>query len=69
MKLVDAGGVKSHDWSLTTGCYVGIAPEEEGEDFDLKEALRSIHIDLKELNEEAAELATWVTRNFEELGA
>ena len=32
-------------------------PEEEDEDFDFEEVLRSIHIDLKGLNEEAAELA------------
>ena len=30
--------------------------------------MRSIHIDLKELNEEAVELATRIARNFEELG-
>jgi type I restriction enzyme M protein len=38
------------------------------EDFDFEEALRSIHIDLKGLNEEAADLAARIARNFEELG-
>ena len=42
--------------------------EEEDEDFDFAEAMRSIHVDLKELNEEAAELAARIARNFEELG-
>ena len=69
VKLVDRPEIEAHDWSLTPGRYVGIAPEEEDEDFDFKEALRSIHIDLKELNEEAMELAARITRNFEELGA
>ena len=69
VKLVDRPEIEAHDWSLTPGRYVGIAPEEEDEDFDFEEALRSIHIDLKELNEEAMELAARITRNFEELGA
>ena len=69
VKLVDRSDVEAHDWSMTPGRYVGVAPEEEDGDFDFEEALRSIHIDLKELNEEAAELAARIARNFEELGA
>ena len=69
VKLVDRGEIEAHDWSLTPGRYVGVAPEEEDEDFDFEEALRSIHIDLKGLNEEAVELAAQIARNFEELGA
>ena len=69
VKLVDLSEIEAHDWSLTPGRYVGVAPEEEDENFDFEEALRSIHIDLKELNEEAMELAARITRNFEELGA
>jgi type I restriction enzyme M protein len=69
VKLVDREEIKSHDWSLTPGRYVGVAPEEVDEDFDFEEALRSIHIDLKGLNEEAAELARRIAKNFEELGA
>ena len=68
VKLVDRSEIESHDWSLTPGRYVGVAPEEEDENFDFGEAMRSIHIDLKELNEEAAELAVRIARNFEELG-
>ena len=68
VKLVDRSEIKAHDWSLTPGRYVGVAPEEEDEGFDFEEALRSIHIDLKGLNEEAAELAERIARNFEELG-
>jgi type I restriction enzyme M protein len=67
-KLVDRNTIKANDWSLTPGRYVGIAPEEADEDFDFEEALRSIHIDLKGLNDEAAALADQIARNFEELG-
>ena len=69
VKLADQAEIETHDWSLTPGRYVGVAPEEEDENFDFEEALRSVHIDLKGLNEEAAELATRIARNFEELGA
>lgn len=69
VKRVDRATIKAHDWSLTPGRYVGVAPPEEDEDFDFEEALRAIHIDLKGLNEEAAELAARIARNFEELGA
>ena len=68
VKLVDRSEIQAHDWSLTPGRYVGVAPEEEHEDFDFEEALRSIHIDLKGLNEDAAALAARIARNFEGLG-
>lgn len=68
VKLVSRADIESHDWSLTPGRYVGVAPEEVDEDFDFEEVLRSIHIDLKGLNEEAAELAAKIAQNFEELG-
>ena len=67
VKLVDRTEIEAHDWSLTPGRYVGVAPEEVDEDFDFEETLRSIHIDLKGLNEEAVELATRISKNFEEL--
>lgn len=69
VRLVDRDEIKSHDWSLTPGRYVGVAPEEVDEDFDFEETLRSIHIDLKGLNEEATQLAALIAKNFEELGA
>ena len=68
VKLVERGEIEAHDWSLTPGRYVAVAPEEEDEDFDFEEAMRFIHIDLDELNEEAAELAARIARNFEVLG-
>ena len=68
VKLVDRSKIEADDWSLTPGRYVGVAPEEVDEDFDFEEALRSIHIDLQGLNEEAAESAARITQNFKELG-
>ena len=68
VKLVDRTEIEEHDWSLTPGRYVGVAPEDEDEDFDFEEALRSIHIDLNELNAEATELSARIARNFAELG-
>ena len=69
VKRVDRSEIEAHDWSLTPGRYVGVAPEEEDEDFDFEEVLRSIHVDLAGLNEEAAVLAARIARNFEELGS
>ncbi len=69
VKVVDRSEVEAHDWSLTPGRYVGVAPADEDEDIDFEEALRSIHIDLKGLNEEAVDLAARIVRNLEELGA
>lgn len=68
VKRVSRAEIAAHDHSLTPGRYVGVAPEEVDEDFDFEEVLRSIHIDLKGLNEDAAELAARIARNFEELG-
>ena len=34
VRLVDRGTISEHDWSLTPGRYVGVAPEEPDEDFD-----------------------------------
>ena len=67
MKLFERGAVESHVWSPTPGRYVGVALEEEDADFDFEEALRTIYIDIKRLNE-AAGLATRIVRNFELLG-
>jgi type I restriction enzyme M protein len=69
VKLVDRSVIATQDWSVTPGRYVGVAPEEQDEDFDFEEALRAIHIDLKGLNEEAAQLAVRIAQNFEGLGA
>ena len=68
VKLVDRAEIEANDWSLTPGRYVGVAPEEEDEDFDFEESLRDIHVELEDLNAEAVQLAATIKRNFEELG-
>ena len=68
VKLVDREEIEANDWSLTPGRYVGVAPEEEDADFDFKETLREIHVELEDLNTEAAALASTIKKNFEELG-
>ncbi|NLN59752.1 MAG: SAM-dependent DNA methyltransferase, partial [Deltaproteobacteria bacterium] len=68
VKLVDLAEIEANDWSLTPGRYVGIAPEEEDEDFDFEEAMRDIHVELEDLNAEAVQLAATIKKNFEELG-
>ena len=68
MKLVDRAEIEANDWSLTPGRYVGVAPEEEDEDFDFAPAMRAIHAELAELNAEAAVLAARIQENFEKLG-
>ncbi len=68
VKLVDCAEIEANDWSLTPGRYVGVAPEEEDDDFDFEEALREIHVELEDLNAEAVQLAATIKRNFEELG-
>jgi type I restriction enzyme M protein len=68
VKLVDKKEIEANDWSLTPGRYVGVAPEEEDENFDFEEALREIHVELEDLNAEAVKLAATIRKNFEELG-
>ena len=67
VKLVDRAEIEANDWSLTPGRYVGVAPEEEDEDFDFPTAMREIHADLADLNAEAAGLAEKIQQNFERL--
>jgi type I restriction enzyme M protein len=69
VRLVDRTEIEAADWSLTPGRYVGVAPPEEDEDFDFEQTLRDIHIELADLNKEAAELAAKIQENFEELSA
>ncbi|RZB36134.1 MAG: type I restriction enzyme M protein [Desulfobacteraceae bacterium Eth-SRB2] len=68
VKLVDRAEIEVNDWSLTPGRYVGVAPEEEDENFDFEETLRKIHMELEDLNAEAVQLAATIKKNFEELG-
>ena len=67
VKLVDRAEIEANDWSLTPGRYVGVAPEEEDENFDFKAALREIHGELEKLDAESAALAARIRKNFEEM--
>lgn len=69
VKLVDRAEIEAADWSLTPGRYVGVAPAEEDEDFDFEQTLRDIHMELFDLNKEAAALAAKIQENFEGRGA
>ncbi|SMF97226.1 type I restriction enzyme M protein [Methylomagnum ishizawai] len=66
-KVVDRTEIEAADWSLTPGRYVGVAPPEVDEDFDFEQALRDIHVELADLNQEAVELAARIQGNFEEM--
>ena len=68
MKLVGLDELAANDWSLTPGRYVGVAPEEEDEDFDFAQTMRDIHSELDVLNVESVQLAATIKRNFEALG-
>jgi type I restriction enzyme M protein len=68
LKLVSRSEINAADWSLTPGRYVGVAPAEVDEDFDFEQAMRDIHAELADLNREAADLASKIQKNFEELG-
>lgn len=68
IKLVSREEIEAADWSLTPGRYVGVAPSEVDEDFDFEQALGDLHIELAELNQEAAALAKTIQKNFEGLG-
>lgn len=69
VKLVDREALAANDWSLTPGRYVGVAPEEEDEDFDFEGVMRDIHIELAGLNEDAAVLAAQIEADFEGMSA
>jgi type I restriction enzyme M protein len=68
-KVVTRAEIEKADWSLTPGRHVGVAPQEVDEDFDFEQALRDIHVELADLNKEAAALAERVHQNLEGLGA
>ena len=67
VKVVDRTEVAVNDWSLTPGRYVGVAPEEEDDNFDFEETLREIHGELAQLSAEAVKLSGAIQENFEEL--
>ena len=69
VKLINRKEIEAADWSLTPGRYVGVAAPEVDEDFDFKQVLREVRLELNELNQEAAVLSSLIQQNLEELGA
>ncbi|HEY4640143.1 MAG TPA: N-6 DNA methylase [Thermoanaerobaculia bacterium] len=69
VKLVDRHEIEAADWSLTPGRFAGVAPPEEDDEIDFEQAMRDIHLELGDLNDEAAQLANKIQHNFAELGA
>jgi type I restriction enzyme M protein len=67
-KILTRADIAAADWSLTPGRYVGVAPPEVDEDFDFEQTLSDIHLELADLNREAAALAAKIQENFEGLG-
>jgi type I restriction enzyme M protein len=68
IQVVTKKDIEDADWSLTPGRYVGVAPAEVDEDFDFEQTMRDIHVELADLNAEAAALAARIQENFEGLG-
>ncbi len=67
-KVVTRAQIAAADWSLTPGRYVGVAPAEVDEDFDFEQTMRDIHVELADLDTEAAALAKKIQKNFAGLG-
>jgi type I restriction-modification system DNA methylase subunit/very-short-patch-repair endonuclease len=66
-KAVSLAEIEAADWSLTPGRYVGVAAEEEDDDFDFEATMKEIHGELSELDAEASTLAKKIQSNFKEL--
>ena len=66
-KVVNRAEIADNDYSLTPGRYVGV--EEQAEHgFDYKSEIEIIKSELKNLNDEANELAAQIQTNLDELG-
>lgn len=67
VKVVDWKELKENDWGLSPARYVGVAPQEEEDEEDFEESMRSIHQELESLHAESVKLHKKIARNFEEL--
>jgi len=63
--VVTQSEIKSKDWSLSPGRYVGVDTTTD-EDFDYEEQLNEIHIELDGLNDEAVALAKVISENYKD---
>src|SRR5260370_28205904 len=67
VKLVERKEIEAADWRLAPGRFVGVAPPDVDEDFDFEQNLTNIHIELADLNREAAGLAETIQENLQVL--
>lgn len=67
-KVVGRVEIKTNDYSLTAGRYVGVTPIEEEEDFDFDERMSEIKKELQLLNDEATDLAAKIQTDLTKLG-
>ena len=62
-KIVSQAEIKTKDWSLSPGRYVGVDAATD-DDADYEERLAEIHIELEGLNGEAIALAKTISENY-----
>ncbi len=68
VRVVTRKEIAEADWSLAPSRHVGVAPQQEDEDFDFEQTITDIHDELSILNKESSGLARAIQKNFEELG-
>ena len=66
-KVVNRTEIADNDYSLTPGRYVGVEDQID-HDFDYGTEMGAIKEELKELNNEANDLASQIQTNLDELG-
>jgi len=66
-KIANREEIAKNDYSLTAGRYVGVASQID-EDFDYEARMADVKMELKDLNEEAVQLAEQIQTNLIDLG-
>jgi type I restriction enzyme M protein len=66
-KIASRDEIKSQDWSLNPGRYVGVTPGQTHNDEEFKGKLEALQEELEGLNAEAAQLQEQIAQNVAEL--
>ena len=66
-KLVTREDIKTKDWSLNPGQYVGVAPGRAHDDEEFKQKLEALQEELEKLNAKGAELHDQIAQNVAEI--
>ena len=66
-KVATLEEIKTQDWKLNPGPYVGVAPGEELDDEDFKDKFAALHEELETLNAAARKLETTIAANAAEI--